>query len=153
LHAASTAGRQRRRRVWRDDQGVAIAALDEGVDVRDLLVVFALRIGSLEGLDVVFKHVDLRLHVDPANNAPGIIDACVREADAIGACLLVLGRVDFLAAQILLPRLTLRARGRHLQQVPRRLELFRIVEILRRRRIRRRYRERHACDGRRNPLE
>ncbi len=75
---------ERRGGVRRDDQNVAALARQHAVDVRDLLVVLALGIGDDELGDVGFVQVDFGLHRCPADHAPGIADAGIGEADAIG---------------------------------------------------------------------
>ena len=99
----------------------------------NLLVVLALGVGHGEGLDVVLEDVDLRLHVGPADDAPWIEEAGVGEADPVRAGLLVLRRVDLLAAEMLLPGFVGRALRGHREQVLGGLELLRIVEVLRER--------------------
>ena len=121
---------QRRSRIRRDDEQIAVAARNEGVDVRDLLVVLALRVGDGEGFDVVLEDVDLRLHVGPADDAPWIEEAGVGKANPVWSGLLVLRGVNLLAVEMLLPGLIGGALRGHREEILGGLELLRIVEIL-----------------------
>ena len=80
--------------------------------------------------DVGLVGVDLGLHVGEADDAPGIVHAGVGEAELVGAGLLVLGGVDLLAAEILLPGLALRPLRGDREQRLLALELGRVVEVL-----------------------
>src|SRR5215467_13742755 len=119
------------RGVGRHDQDVATLPGQHRVDVRNLLVVFALSIGDNELRDVLFVQVNFGLHGGPPHHAPRVADTSVREADAIWPWLLVLGRVDRLAADILLPRLAGRTLRGHFHELPLMRELFWIIKALR----------------------
>ena len=99
--------RHRRCRVRRDHEGVAVALVDEVVDVGDLGVVGVLRVAGLHRRDdaLVLQHLELLLHRDPAGLAPRVADRGVREADLLGAVGLEARRVGHLPVDVLQPRL------------------------------------------------
>src|SRR4028118_1748124 len=63
---------ERRRGVGRDYEGVAVAARDELLDVRDLLLVLRLGVDGLEVADLIVQ-LDLGLHGRPAGLPPGVV--------------------------------------------------------------------------------
>ena len=99
--------RHRRRRVGRDDEGVAVALGDEVVDVGDLGVVVVLGVAGLHLGDdaLVLEHLELLVHGDPAGLPPRVGDRGVGEADLLGAVGLVLRGVGHLAVDVLQLRL------------------------------------------------
>src|SRR5699024_4131629 len=77
----------------RDDDGVAVSVGDEGLDVRDLLIVVVTGVGYPELTDdsFVLEHLDLLLHGGETGDPPGVTQGGVREAQ--GCFAFVLGEL------------------------------------------------------------
>jgi len=119
---------QGQRRVGADDEDIAVATGNQVLDVGDLLLVVAFRVDVDPLLDLRVQ-LNLGFHGVVAHHAPGVVDAGIGEAEGVGAFLGVLGRIDEVRLQVLVPRFAFRPFGGYAHQADGVVQVFLAEEL------------------------